>query len=514
MLIFDVETLRILEVNDAAIAQYGYVKEEFVALTIREMRVPSESLFFDTLVPKFSKPGNLFVEGQHMLKSGKTISVQIVSYIIDYKQRKCRLAHIHDVTAVVKQNRNLEILLSIGKSVSEELELESILQKVIDATTQLCGAEFGLFLYKNSLKNRGNDMLFAHASVNGHSGEWGKKGASFTQLISSDVVRMADVKENLHFRKVIASLKLSEKEQVPISSYLSVPVSTKSKEVIGCLFFSHSQADIFTEEAEKMVLGVVSQAIVALDNAVLFEALVAANKEKGDLLQKATEQNFKKDEFLSVASHELKTPVTSMKGYLQILEKQVARGNHTSYPDLIQKANKQVNKIVHLVSELLNLSKLEAGKLEYNFSSFTIADILTDIIANMKNAEVKHSIKIFGDTDCVIFGDKNRLEQVIINLIDNAIKYSPDANEVLLGLSEEDGNFKMEVRDFGPGIAEDKLPLIFERYYRGEENSYKTSGLGLGLFISSEIIKRHNGHIGVESELGKGSTFWFVIPMQ
>ena len=508
MLIFDIDNLRILEVNDAAISSYGYNREEFLSLTTRDLRISEEKNYFDSLIPLFKGSENVYAEGQHLLKSGKVISVQIVSYIIEYKQKRCRLAHIHDVTSVVKQARDLEILVSIGKSISEDLDVRFIIQKVADATKQISGAEYGILFYSSS-EGDIEDMLYA-TSTNSET-ILSKAGdlTRFKSFITDKVIRSEDIIKDRGTRG-----RSWINFNLPANSFLSVPIISKHKQVMGCLMLGHTVPDVFTESIEKMVMGIVTQATVALDNALLVKALIHANQEKESLLQKATEQNFKKDEFLSVASHELKTPVTSMKGYLQILEKQVSKEENSKYLNLIHKANKQVNKIVYLVSDLLNLSKLESGKLEYNFSDFKISDVINDSILNIKNSEVTHTVRVFGDKDCVIYGDKNRIEQVIINLIDNAIKYSPDANEVLIGLSQDRGYFKMEVRDFGPGIPEEKLHLIFERYYRGEENSFKTSGLGLGLFISSEIIKRHHGRIGVESEHGKGSTFWFVIPIE
>ncbi len=516
MLIFDIDTLQILEVNTAAILHYGYSRQEFLSLSTRDLRVSEERGSFDKLKGLFKGSENVFAEGQHLLRSGSVINVQIVSYIVEYKQKKCRLAHINDVTSVVRQARNFEILVSIGQSISQELELQSIIQKVTDASLQLSGADFGILFYYPAQSPSQVEFTFALSTISIDVQRQLGDIKQFQSLITNEVVRVASASE-----LEIGSLKLSErvgirKEENPwtFQSFMSVPITSKSGETIGSLMLGHRHKNVFTEEAEKMVLGVVSQATVALDNAMLFQKLVSANDEKERLLEKATEQNFKKDEFLSVASHELKTPVTSMKGYLQILEKQLAKEGNQLYLDLLQKANKQVNKIIHLVGDLLNLSKLEAGRLEYNFSNFKISEVLADCITNIKNAERKHNIRVFGDQSSVICADRNRIEQVIINLIDNAIKYSPEATEVLIGLSEERGYFKLEVRDFGPGIPEEKLRLIFERYYRGEENSYKTSGLGLGLYISNEIIKRHQGRMGVESEQGKGSTFSFIIPTE
>nr|WP_242691538.1 GAF domain-containing sensor histidine kinase [Pedobacter sp. SYSU D00823] len=378
----------------------------------------------------------------------------------------------------------------------------------------MSGADFGILFYDLPARSIQREHLFALSTNSSDVQDHLEDITGFQTLITDQVIRLTTRQELTKYNsKIFGDGNAARSEGWIVQSFMSVPITSKSGETIGCLMLGHGQEGIFTKEAEEMVLGVVSQATVALDNAMLFEKLVSANEEKERLLEKATEQNFRKDEFLSIASHELKTPVTSMKGYLQILEKQVSKEGNGGYLPLIQKANKQVNKVIHLVNDLLNLSKLEAGKLQYNFSDFKISEVLADCIANIKNAEYKHNIRVFGDQNSVIRGDRNRIEQVIINLIDNAIKYSPDATEVLIGLSEDRGYFKLEVRDFGPGIPEEKLQLIFERYYRGEENSYKTSGLGLGLYISGEIIKRHQGRMGVESEQGKGSTFWFVIPL-
>jgi two-component system CheB/CheR fusion protein len=123
-----------------------------------------------------------------------------------------------------------------------------------------------------------------------------------------------------------------------------------------------------------------------------------------------------------------------------------------------------------------------------------------------------HKLNIEGEINIPVYADKTRLEQVLVNLISNAIKYSPGSNEVIIKVEKLPEGAKISVTDFGIGISKDKLPLIFDRFYRIDENSQNYAGLGLGLYVSSEIIKRHHSHINVESEMGKGSTFWFIIP--
>jgi two-component system CheB/CheR fusion protein len=139
-------------------------------------------------------------------------------------------------------------------------------------------------------------------------------------------------------------------------------------------------------------------------------------------------------------------------------------------------------------------------------------ELLKECVEEIQNDLPKHKIIIEGYRNIEVHADRNRLEQVIINLISNAIKYSPDANKVIVSIEKEKEGIKVSVEDFGIGIPKDKLPLIFDRFYRVDEDSQRYAGLGLGLYISAEIIRQHGGHIDIESAVSKGSTFWFTIP--
>jgi two-component system CheB/CheR fusion protein len=139
-------------------------------------------------------------------------------------------------------------------------------------------------------------------------------------------------------------------------------------------------------------------------------------------------------------------------------------------------------------------------------------ELIAECAEELQAGSKKHRIIIKGDTNIQIHADKNRLEQVIINLVANAIKYSPDADNVIIDVQKVDEGIKISVTDFGIGIPAENVPLIFDRFYRVDENSQRYAGLGLGLYISSEIIRQHQSHINIESTVGEGSTFWFIIP--
>ena len=222
----------------------------------------------------------------------------------------------------------------------------------------------------------------------------------------------------------------------------------------------------------------------------------------------------KKDEFLSIASHELKTPITSMKASLQIVERLTSGNPETvAIHNFIEKANKQVTKLTSLVDDLLDVTKIQAGKMEFNTSNFLLKEAITDCLDQISSDTSSQQIIVEGQSEILINGDKNRLEQVITNFISNAIKYSPESDKIIINVASSDSDVTISVTDFGIGIPGDKIPFVFDRFFRVAESANKFSGLGLGLYISNEIIMRHDGTIGVSSEEGNGSTFWFTLPI-
>lgn len=228
--------------------------------------------------------------------------------------------------------------------------------------------------------------------------------------------------------------------------------------------------------------------------------------------QKELEQM--KDDFLSIASHELKTPVTSMKVSLHMAEEMVKKDDHCeNISPFIEKANRQVNKLTSLIDELLDVTKIQLGNLNLNISRFTFLQSLNEWIDQARMATDKHQIILEGSEEIIVEGDKIRLEQVVMNFLYNAIKYSPSAGKIIVTLSNEIEHVKVSVSDYGFGISSDMLPFVFDRFFR-THRAQNFSGLGLGLYISSEIIKRHGGNIGVTSKENEGSCFWFVIPLK
>jgi len=233
------------------------------------------------------------------------------------------------------------------------------------------------------------------------------------------------------------------------------------------------------------------------------------------LIDEATrELLIKKDEFISIASHELRTPITSLKASLQMVQRTTAKieGMETT-GNFVNRALRQVDKLTLLIKDLLDVTQIQSGKLELKKAEFNLGDMINECHEDLQANSDKHKLIIEGNTNITINADRNRLEQVVINLLSNAIKYSPEGGEVIIKTEKLKEGIKISITDFGIGIPPNKIPLLFDRFYRVEEKSQRYAGLGLGLYISAEIIRRHNGNINVESKEGKGSTFWFVIPV-
>jgi two-component system CheB/CheR fusion protein len=204
-----------------------------------------------------------------------------------------------------------------------------------------------------------------------------------------------------------------------------------------------------------------------------------------------------------------------MKGSLQIAARLTKRNaDINEVYAFIEKANKQVNRLTGLVDDLLDVTKITSGRLEFQYSRFKVGEAIQDCLDQIENNTITQEIVIEGDTEIIVDADRHRLEQVITNFLSNAIKYSPGADKVILSIDQENGMLKVSVQDFGIGIPEDKKSFVFDRFFRVQESSAKFSGLGLGLFISAEIIRRHGGRVGVISEENQGSTFWFTLPLK
>ena len=274
-----------------------------------------------------------------------------------------------------------------------------------------------------------------------------------------------------------------------------------------------SKAEIVLPGHNKAVPVMLSLNALETDGGMAMSIIAAdLSLQKEALEQKAAME--KKDEFISIASHELKTPVTSIKGYVQLLQHNFQQDGNDLAANLLGRVDAQINKLSTLISDLLDVKKIENGQLHYNENLFDFNELVAEVIEETSQILKKHTLLQKLGESKMVKGDRNKIGQVIINFIDNAGKYSPIDSEILINTDIVGNSIKLSVKDHGIGIPANQQGKVFDRFFRvsGEkEDTY--SGLGLGLYISSEFIKRHKGTIGVESEIGDGSTFYFTIPI-
>lgn len=240
-------------------------------------------------------------------------------------------------------------------------------------------------------------------------------------------------------------------------------------------------------------------------------ALKAEYEKQSLELVKTKEIDQIKDVFMSMASHELKTPLTSAHAYVQLLEKISDDPTHLNY---VGKVKTQIGRINSMIADMLDVAKLQTGKLQYDLKPISLQELVEECVHTVQHISPGYTITVTGSLEnAIVEADKIRLEQVVENMLSNAIKYSPKAKDIAVMLSRSGAEAIVAVRDRGIGIPKEKQSRVFDRFYRVHEHAALFKGLGIGLYICNEIIKRHNGRMWVESEVGEGSTFFFALPV-
>ncbi|WP_426671859.1 ATP-binding protein [Mucilaginibacter sp. McL0603] len=381
-------------------------------------------------------------------------------------------------------------------------------------------------VFQNSEKEkRAAELIIAYTQLELQNREREKRAAELI-LASTELIFQNQEKEKRAAELIIANKELifqnEEKEKraaelVIANKELIFQTKEKGKRAAE-LILANIELDFQDEEKEKRA----AELIIALkelgfqdeEKGKRAAELIIANREL--LVQKLEKERraaaeAKKDEFFNMVSHEFKTPLTNIKAINQLLEKTTSKTDK-NYPFILN-ANHSVKRLEKLIEDLLDVTKINSGQIDLNIASFYFPDALTNSIANIQMISNKHEIRLENFANILYIGDQFRIEQVLINLLTNAIKYSPDANQVLVIAELEAKHVVVKVQDFGVGIAKKDIDQLFQRFYRVSETAMLFQGVGLGLFIAAEIVKKHKGTFSVESEQGKGSSFGFRLPL-
>lgn len=292
-----------------------------------------------------------------------------------------------------------------------------------------------------------------------------------------------------------------------LASLLILPLRTR-REMIGALVIAANDPDrAMTDDKLPLAEVLAERAALAIENAKLYTEQVEARRKVEDLSRL-------KDEFLSIASHELRTPVTSIKGYTQLAKMLIKENDLGTSEEYLDIALDQIDRMSRLILELLDVSRIETGRLEIRRDPIPWSQFVRDVVHRHHTAVSDRRFHVsVPNLGRVVTGDRDRLEQVLGNLLENAVKYSPEGSDITVAVDDKGDALVTAVCDRGIGIPADELNQVFERFHRGRQvSSTNYGGLGLGLYITKQIIERHGGTIWVESKEGQGTTFYFSLP--
>ncbi len=290
--------------------------------------------------------------------------------------------------------------------------------------------------------------------------------------------------------------------ELNLQSVMIVPLFSQKKALGTMTFLSTNPNMRYTEMELAIAEELSARASLAIENARLYRQAQNATKLR--------------DEFISIASHELKTPLTSLKVYVQVINKQLQKKDLLIENNYLQRMDTQIDKLSKLIEDLLNISRIRVGKMMFEYKNFSLADLTKEIIEMIQPTLEKHKLSFNIVSDSIVNGDKDRIGQIIINLITNAIKYSPNADKVKVTVAAlEKNKCIVSVEDFGIGIDKKHISKIFNRFYQIKDKEARgIPGLGIGLYLSHEIAQRHDGEIRIQSKKGKGSIFSLILPCQ
>jgi PAS domain S-box-containing protein len=515
----------------------GYTSDELLRLTFSDITHPDD--LAETVaavrrlmageVPEYS------LEKRYLRKDGSVIwSRTTVTMLKDAVNQPQRLMGvIEDITprkraeaALREETRVLELLNETGKTLASQLDLEKVAQAVTDAGTALSGAQFGAFVY-NTTDDNGNAFLLY--TLSGAPREAFEKFGNprATALFGPTFrgegpIRCDDVLNDARYGTMGPHHGMPSGD-LPVRSYLAIAVTSRSGEVIGGLFFGHARPGVFTERAERLIVGMAAQAGIAMDNARLYEAAQKSADERKALLESeraartaAERLSDVKDEFLATLSHELRTPLNAILGWSQVLRR--GGKDEEDYQKGLEAIERNARAQTQLIDDLLDMSRITSGKLRLDIQPIQPVSFVEAALDTVKHAAEAKGVRLETVLDPgagPISGDPGRLQQVIWNLLSNAIKFTPKGGKVQIVLARVSSHIEISVADTGVGIRPEFIPHLFERFRQGDASTTrKYGGLGLGLSIVKSLVELHGGAIWVKSPGdNQGTTVIVQLPV-
>jgi signal transduction histidine kinase/CheY-like chemotaxis protein len=431
--------------------------------------------------------------------------------------------------ALEEETRILELLNATGASLASNLDLQSLVQAVTDAGVRLSGAQFGAFFYTLS---DASGEVFTLYTLSGAPREAFERfphprntpvfGPTFN---GEGVIRLDDVRADPRYGQM-GPYHGMPPGHLPVCSYLAVPVITRAGEVIGGLFFGHRERAVFSERSERLIVGIAAQAANAIDNARLYEQAKRSAEERarGFERERAARAELErvsliKDEFLATLSHELRTPLNAVLGWAEVL---LMRNQGPADADTqrgLETIARNARSQAKLIDDLLDMNRIVSGKLRLDVQPVDLAQVVSAALHSVQpsaDAKAIHLRSTVDPNSGPVFGDPHRLQQVVWNLLTNAVKFTPMQGKIDLLVQRVDSHVEIVVQDSGIGLAPAFLPHIFGRFRQADSSSTRQfGGLGLGLSIVKQLVELHGGRVRAESAgEGRGATFSVSLPLR
>jgi PAS domain S-box-containing protein len=424
-----------------------------------------------------------------------------------------------------EQAEIVETINRVGRTLSAELDQEKLIQSVTDAATALTGAEFGAFFYNVVDTDGDSYTLYTLSGVPRSTFE------NFPMPRATEVfgptfrgegtVRIDDVKKDPRYGKNPPYNGMPN-GHLPVTSYLAVPVVSRTGEVIGGLFFGHSKPGVFLERHERLIEGLAAQTAIAIDNARLFEQAQQMIRDREEGLKREQEARRQaeiasrsKDEFLGMLSHELRTPLNAILGWTRMLS--TAQLDQSTAAEALAAVDRNARLQSRLIEDMLDVSRIMSGKMRLDAQPVDLTTVINAAVDTLRPAAEAKAIRIYVVLDYgsgMVLGDPVRLQQVVWNLLSNAIKFTPKKGSVNVTLERVNSHFEVTVSDNGPGIDEKFLPFVFDRFRQGDSSTTKKfGGLGLGLAIVRQLTELHGGTVEVSNRSDSGAIFTVKLPI-
>jgi PAS domain S-box-containing protein len=505
--------------NAAAQQLFGYAADEIIGKSIRVLIPPERQSEEDDILARLRRGQRVeHFETVRIAKDGRRLNVSVTisplrnaagvvvgASKIARDVSALRAAEAERVRLLEENAAITERLNNVGAVVASDLNRDTVVQAVTDAATELTTAEFGAFFY-NVVNDAGESYTLYTIS-----GVPREAFSSFPMPRNTEVfeptfkgtgvVRSPDITKDPRYGKNPPYHGMP-RGHLPVRSYLAVPVKGRLGDVIGGLFFGHSEVGRFNEQHERLAVGVASWASVALENARMFGMVQEASRLK--------------DEFLASLSHELRTPLNAVLGYARMLRDGVVSADKQMRA--IETIERNASSLTQIVEDVLDISRITSGKIRLNVQAVDFPTIVGNAIEAVSPAADAKGVRIetvLNPNASPVSGDPERLQQVLWNLLSNAVKFTNRSGKVQVRLERVDSHVALSVADTGVGIPPEFLPHVFERFRQADGSiARERGGLGLGLSIARHLAEMHGGTIEAASGgSGQGSTFTLKLPL-